>query len=247
MTFVSLGQAKEKQKKDLLRLNLHHPNPTEVLMNTIDITTKEKPTLLTASISANGSASLYIVAYSLTDPKTVFFDREVLLEDGRNEPFLFRLPVTPEFLRLEWKATSGNVTSMNFLSATLKIRKTPLQEFFESVALAPQPLSRYGFSGIAIETRTDLNGSPARVNMLNGTIEVDYERFVAIPVINRVFRLLHEYAHYYLGRQSETGADSAAYRLYQSWGYPRYSAMEEMEGLPFGSRERIENLRNTIP
>ncbi len=67
--------------------------------------------------------------------------------------------------------------------------------------------------------------TPARVNRLNGDIELNAEKFRAYTVPIRMFMLLHEFMHYYFNSASETEVDLQALRVYLALGFGKIDAV----------------------
>jgi hypothetical protein len=79
---------------------------------------------------------------------------------------------------------------------------------------------------------TDENGmevtTPARIDIVDGHIEVSRKQFVELTVPNRMAILLHEFSHYYLNKDvnNEIEADLNGLLIYLGLGYPRIEAFE---------------------
>ena len=70
--------------------------------------------------------------------------------------------------------------------------------------------------------------TPARINILDGIIQVSQRQFIPMTVPNRMAILLHEFSHYYLNdnMDDEIEADLNGLLIYLGLGYPRIEAFE---------------------
>jgi hypothetical protein len=65
----------------------------------------------------------------------------------------------------------------------------------------------------------ELIATPARVNHLTGIIEVSKKDFAPMTVANRLYILLHEYAHLANNTDNETECDMLAAKTLMEMGY----------------------------
>jgi hypothetical protein len=91
-------------------------------------------------------------------------------------------------------------------------------------------------------------GTPARIGVTSGRIEVSKEAFIRMTIPMRMAILLHEFSHVYVNSdiKDETEADLNGLLIYLSLGYPRIEAYEAFLKTFIGSPTPQNKLRYDI-
>jgi hypothetical protein len=85
--------------------------------------------------------------------------------------------------------------------------------------------------------------TPARVNHVTGIIEVSKTDFAKITTANRLFILLHEYAHYANNSTDEVECDMIAAKTMMELGYSPTETMYSVSKLFMYNNEELPGLK----
>ncbi|NJL73915.1 MAG: hypothetical protein HC892_01580 [Saprospiraceae bacterium] len=196
------------------------------------------------------------------------------------EEFLIKMPQSPRKVRFEIyninsksKSSEGiRVVSKKTLPLKTNLNVIGLQnpDVVSFVKLAQEFSLKAGYlsSGTYVSDNgkfvikylddiIDNNGrhlsTPARINVINGIIEVSRSTFKRYTIPGRMGILLHEFSHVYQNRNAsdEVEADLNAARIYLGLGYPRIELINVFSNVFYnadtkGNRNRIKQMSDYI-
>jgi len=233
----------------------------------IPVTTNYKPVRLVLEFEGEHNGAIML---RVCDPKLIRTDylrRRVPFKTGMDRKIEVPLPFTPRAVQIEIQGSAGKLANIKKTSMEDNgIWATPEQHRYMSLAVefarkaGYLPLGNYtneekdfiiqypdfikNQSGRIIHT-------PARVNRLNGRVQVAKRRFQEYSIPIRVAILAHEGCHYFLDTGSEQRADLCGISWYLKMGFPKieavYAATKVFSQYPgLVGAEEVERTRTLI-
>lgn len=228
-------------------------------------------TALDVILEAYQPDQLTVLAYDEDHPKAVYYRRSYAFAPGPARVFL-PFPVTPPHIRLQL-GSNGGVQVLKIETPKLRTGKMPeskkLHYFVKEVLPFCQkmddlPTGVYGKSAEEspfyinfVDIITTRHGQALNTSALtyveSGNIEVSKVLFGRLTVPERVFTLLHEFAHYELGIPSdypdaELFCDAYAFKIFVILGFDPADGLEVIKNLsptPL-NRERYRRMADMI-
>lgn len=229
-------------------------------------------------IKTNRPIKVGIIAKDASKENTVYTKRWNTI-NGIDE-FFIKMPQSPKMTTFEIydinsksKSHEGiRVVSKKTLPLKTNLNVVGLNnpEVVSFIKLAQELSEKAGFlsAGVYIsdngkfvikylEDIVDNNGkhlsTPARINVINGIIEVSKNTFKKYTVAGRMGILLHEFSHVYQNRNAadEVEADLNAARMYLGLGYPRIELINVFANVfhnsdTKGNRNRLKEMTDYI-
>lgn len=222
----------------------------------------QQPCLIEYKILGKGKP-LHLISHSSFFPENEYADRQIGAFDGE-KTFTMPLPFAPD--ALTWGLYGEDFELLAEPTVVLASEKrifekqitdfdAKLQEFLYFVRYFCQKASDLDcghfesenknftleYTELVQDKQGNILSTPARVNRDWGRVYVAKEYFKEITVPARLFILLHEFAHHYLGTPNEFLADKFASEVYLQLGGSKYEGVAVLAKM-FWDRSNSEQL-----